>query len=140
MLTSFTNVGRALGLDPKKIRRVTPFWKVLNVWVDGHRPKFMTLKMFWSAFVLFRKERSRGAVVSRIEGTNMWDVLSSTSQDWQNVTLHDRSVECTCNDFEHQQKSFEFSNLWGVKHFACKHVYAVLNKIGYSSLSAYIKR
>lgn len=139
MLSSFSNVGRALGLDPKKVRKVVPFYRVLWVWVEGCRPKFMSLRQFWTAFVSFRKTSAHGSIVTRIEHTNFFDVLSAQGKEWHSVALYDKHLECSCKDYQNQIINPELQ-FYGVKTLACKHIYAVIQKLGYASLAQYIKR
>jgi hypothetical protein len=90
----------------------------------------MAKKDFWIEFHRSRKERARELVVGHYEN-DLYQVSSQSQADPYFVSAND-DIQCECEDFANQVKA-RFS------HPMCKHGWALLGYLGFSSLSAYIQ-
>lgn len=132
LLYTRTAVARALQTTLKRIRRVRVFWNAVWVWVQGQRPKFFSKKLFYAAFVAFRRAGAENAEVRHVmePGFEGYEVRCATSRDWHVVSPGTEEVWCDCPDYHRQIDTFGKG--------CCKHGYAVLNLLGYSSLREYV--
>jgi hypothetical protein len=93
--------------------------------------RFMSKKLFKKHFADRRREQAKSIdLVIDNDNANHYTALGKSSF-YQLYARADR-VTCTCEDYKNQ------SNILG--RGICKHGYAVLNHLGYESLSDYIER
>jgi hypothetical protein len=109
---------------------------VLEVWAHiifikfkNGQGRFIAKKDFWIEFHRSRKERAKDLVVNHY-GEDLYQVSSSKLEPYF-VSVGD-DIQCECMDFANQVKS-------KFKHPMCKHGWALLNWLGFNSLSAYIQ-
>ena len=93
----------------------------------GLRPKFLSKKAFYSSFVEDRKARSRLIEVTPNPFANRVYTARNTTNNHSYTVIVSDAIECQCADYR-SQISF-------VGRGCCKHGYAVLRSLGFSSLS-----
>ena len=93
----------------------------------GLRPKFLSKKAFYSSFVEDRKARSRLIEITPNPFADKIFTARNPANDHTYTVIVGDSVECQCADYR-SQISF-------VGRGCCKHGYAVLRSLGFSSLS-----
>ena len=93
----------------------------------GLRPKFLSKKAFYSSFVEDRKARSRLIKITPNPFADKIFTARNPANDHTYTVIVGDSVECQCADYR-SQISF-------VGRGCCKHGYAVLRSLGFSSLS-----
>ena len=93
----------------------------------GLRPKFLSKKVFYSSFVEDRKARSRLIEITQNPFANRVYTARNTTSNHSYTVIVSDAIECQCADYR-SQISF-------VGRGCCKHGYAVLNHLGFNSLS-----
>ena len=93
----------------------------------GLSPKFLSKKAFYSSFVEDRKARSRLIEVTPNPFANRVYTARNTTSNHSYTVIVSDAIECQCADYR-SQISF-------VGRGCCKHGYAVLRSLGFSSLS-----
>ena len=93
----------------------------------GLRPKFLSKKKFYSSFVEDRKARSKSITVTQNLFADRIYTARNESNDHAYTVIAASSIECQCADYR-AQLSF-------IGKGCCKHGYAVLNHLGFNSLS-----
>ncbi len=131
MIYTKSNAARTLRQLIGRIQWVQEFWKVINVCVKGCRPVFVSKKLFKQAFVTFRKESASTVKVKRL-GVDSVHFQALGRDEIYDLTLTATGITCTCVDYQNQVQFLQ-----GSKH-CCKHGYAVLNRLGFNSLSEYL--
>jgi predicted nucleic acid-binding Zn finger protein len=132
ILFSAAAVRRLLGLKSSAQVQIREFFKVIWVWVKGSRPTFISKRLFMQHFVDFRKAQIKALkVTERLDLANHYTVRNLHKDTAYVVEVRREGVFCTCEDFRNQLNLLG----WG----CCKHGYAVLAKLGFSSLRDYIK-
>ena len=132
MIYTKSNAARTLGQVYSRIQWVQEFWRVINVYVKGCSPKFVSKAAFKRAFVELRKESATSVRVKRL-GADSRHFQALGKEEIYDLTLESNAVTCTCQDYTNQ---VQYLNPTSLK--CCKHGYAVLNLLGFSSLSAYV--
>ena len=127
MLYTMTAASRILKTSFNRIKWVQVFHKVINVCVKGSSPRFISKKLFWSAFVAFRQESAKNVKVKRI-GERHFQALGK--EEIYDLELTPNLVTCTCVDYKNQIEQLGKG--------CCKHGYAVLATLGFSTLAEYI--
>lgn len=99
--------------------------------------RFISKKRFLAFFAESRKQRSHAITVTQnVFNPRLFTARSASDENkTYSLTVHDRFLSCSCEDFSNQCKLIPEG-----KPKACKHVYAVLKFMGYQSLSAYVNR
>lgn len=111
--------------------KVREWWRVVWVWLPGHRPTFVSKAEFKNHFVEWRREAAQALrVVLWATDSQRYTVHNDAKHNSYVVDVLPEAVTCTCEDYQNQ---FKF---WG--RGCCKHGYAVLGCLGFSSLSDYI--
>jgi predicted nucleic acid-binding Zn finger protein len=128
MLYTLTAASRILKTSFNRIKWVQVFHKVINVCVKGFSPRFISKKLFWSAFVTFRQESAKNVRVKRI-GDRFFQALGK--EEIYDLELTPNLVTCTCVDYKNQIEQLKGKG-------CCKHGYAVLATLGFSTLAEYI--
>jgi hypothetical protein len=131
ILYSVSAVKRLLGLGDRSLVKIQEFAKVVWVWVQGKRPTFISKKAFKQHFVDRRKAQAKGLTVTR-NGFNSsaYSVRNEAKNTSYKVVLGNSKIACECEDYRNQTEFFGLG--------VCKHGYAVLAQLGYSSLKDYI--
>jgi hypothetical protein len=117
-------------LGRKDILKLEIWARIIFVKFKNGQGRFMAKKDFWIEFHRSRKERARELVVSHY-GNDLYQVSSQSRLDPYFVSLND-DIQCECKDYEEQAKA-------KFKHPMCKHGWALLNNLGFNSLSSYIQ-
>ena len=127
MLYTLTAASRILHTSFNRIKWVQVFHKVINVCVKGASPRFVSKKLFWNAFVAFRQESAKSVKVKRI-GDRHFQALGR--EEIYDLELTQSALSCTCVDYKNQIDQLGKG--------CCKHGYAVLNTLGFTTLAQYI--
>ena len=93
----------------------------------GLRPKFLSKKKFYSSFVEDRKSRSKTIQVTPNPFADKIFTAKNPANGHAYTVIVSDAIECQCADYR-SQISF-------VGRGCCKHGYAVLNHLGFNSLS-----
>ena len=113
--------------------QVREWWRVVWVWVPGHRPTFVPKAEFKQHFVEWRRQAAQTLrVVAWIDDASRFTVHNDAKGSSYVVEVSDTEIACTCEDYNHQV------NAWSKG--CCKHGYAVLQQLGFNSLSEYLQR
>jgi hypothetical protein len=132
MLFSASAVRRLLGVASGLKVRIQEWFKVVWVCVEGKRPTLISKKTFLTHFVEWRKAQSRTmTVTANIARSDLFTVRNETKSSVYKVQCYTGGLMCDCEDFKNQ------SQILGKA--CCKHGYAVLAKLGFGSLSDYIR-
>ena len=104
------------------------------VWVRGKNfCKFVSKKLFKKHFADFRKKQAE-KVNLVVDPNNAKEFKAVGNSGLYTLKVEDKAVTCDCEDYRNQIFHLR------AKHSTCKHGYAVLFKLGFSSLSDYIER
>ncbi|XGB42866.1 MAG: hypothetical protein LVS60_03340 [Nodosilinea sp. LVE1205-7] len=132
ILYSAAAVRRLLGLNASSSVQLKKFAWVIWVWVKGRRPTFISKRVFLQHFVEWRKAQSRGLrVTALLSPARHYSVRNPSRNTAYLVEQRSDGVFCTCDDFNNQLEFFSQG--------CCKHGYAVLRQLGWSSLQAYLQ-
>jgi predicted nucleic acid-binding Zn finger protein len=132
LLYSAAAVRRLLGLKSSAKVELKEFARVIWVWVKGKRPTFISKTKFKAHFAEWRKVQARGLkVTKRLDIANHYTVRNLQKDTVYIVEKRADGVFCTCDDLNNQLEYFGRG--------CCKHGYAVLNSLGFSSLYEYIQ-
>lgn len=136
-------IARVLGIVPKRVMR-TMVWAIgFWIWIKGKRPRLYKKSLFTASFAQVRKEKSKSYSVKHIpnggySNTELYQVerkndvaagtgYSSIYQVRTKTVGVTPVYACGCEDYVKISEAFR-------KGGACKHIYAVLNYQGYSTL------
>jgi len=123
--------GRILGIHPESIRKIEIWPNVTLVHAYGERPRFVSKKAFLQDFANSRKARAKNLRAKAI-GPNLFLVPSETKEGvYYKVREKEGSFTCECEDWKTQK-------LAGIHNATCKHIYATLFLLGFSSLREYV--
>ena len=102
------------------------------VWVRGKNfCKFVSKKLFKKHFADRRRVEAQNIdLIIDDQDASHYTALGSSG--FHHLHTHDQGVNCTCEDFKNQVHI--------LKRGICKHGYAVLNHLGFDSLSDYLER
>lgn len=130
LLYSAAAIRRLLNLPTSTTVQIREFGQVLWVWVKGQRPTFISKADLKQHFVERRQEDAKQLTVIDWRRTPERYTVSSQNGDKDYlVSCSHRELACTCTDYQRQLATFGRG--------CCKHGYAVLRHLGYSSLQAY---
>jgi hypothetical protein len=131
ILYSVSAVKRLLGLGDRVFVKIQEFANVVWVWVKGKRPTFISKKAFKQHFVDRRKAQANGLVVTQNVNCNAtFTVKNETKGNSYQTAIYETAIACECEDYQNQKEFFGRG--------VCKHGYAVLAHLGFSSLKDYI--
>lgn len=116
---------RIFDVPPKDVVKVQEWATVVWVHIVGCRPQFVSKKRYISDAITTRKANAEQVTLQMV-GDQLWE----TSKGYL-VSVNANGASCSCKDFENQQQAFGRG--------CCKHAYAVLNQLGFSSLGAYMQ-
>lgn len=133
-----SSAARILGCKPSKIAEVkmTPELdskKLVLVKFKSGGQQFLGQAKFKENFDATRQERGREIVVTPYFGERTFTARSQRDGSLYEITVHDKYVSCTCEDWAIQQGL-------GIKSPMCKHSYAALYRLGCNSLSEWRSR
>jgi hypothetical protein len=132
ILYSVSAARRILGVAHNGAIQIQPFAYVIWVWANGQRPTFISKKVFKQHFVDRRKAQASALqVAQRLNVANQFTVRNEAKDSVYVVQVLPTQLLCECEDFKNQQQFFGKA--------ACKHVFATLNHLGFSSLADYIE-
>ena len=117
-------------LKRKDICKLEIWAKIIFVKFTNGQARFVAKKDFWIEFHRSRKIRAKDLTVSYY-GNDLYQVSSQSRLDPYFVSLGD-NIQCECADYAEQVKA-------KFRHPICKHGWALLNHLGFNSLSAYIQ-
>ena len=117
-------------LGRRDICKLEIWAKVIFIKFNNGQARFVAKKDFWIEFHRSRKERAKKLTVSYY-GNDLYQVSSQSRLDPYFVSLGD-NIQCECADYAEQVKA-------KFRHPICKHGWALLNHLGFNSLSAYIQ-
>jgi hypothetical protein len=96
--------------------------------------EFIEKEKFLGLLVGDRKIRSKSlAVTQDAFKSDFFRVRNDNSNSLYLVSLEDNYIKCECKDWDNQSHDFN------TRRVACKHVYAVLQHLGYGSLRDYLQ-
>lgn len=127
MLYTLSATARLLNATHNTIQRIEPFVYVVWVWVRGQRPTFVSKRAFQQDFVNFRRASVQFVKVRRL---NDRCFQAQGKDEIYDLTLQQTTIVCSCKDYEKQIETFGKG--------CCKHGYAVLGQLGFTSLLDYI--
>jgi predicted nucleic acid-binding Zn finger protein len=131
ILYSAAAARRLLGLQSSAPVQIREFFKVVWVWVKGQRPTFISKAVFKAHFADWRRSQARGLkVTERLAMANHYTVRNLQKATAYVVEKRPDGLFCTCDDLNNQLEFFGRG--------CCKHGYAVLAHLGFSSLKDYL--
>lgn len=130
LIYSKSAIARIEGISPKDVVRFEVWAKVVFVIVRGRRPRFYSKKLFKSHFVNRRREQAYSVEISRVKG-NWYRAENLKKGTTYDVYALKDAIDCTCEDYSNQIRF--------LKKGCCKHGYAVLLHLGFSSLADYVE-
>ena len=117
-------------LGRKDILKLEIWARIIFVKFTNGQARFVSKKDFWIEFHRSRKERAKQLIVSHY-GRDLYQVSSQSQAEPYFVSVCD-DIQCECADYAEQVKA-------KFKHPMCKHGWALVNHLGFSSLTAYIQ-
>jgi SWIM zinc finger len=131
LLYSKSAAARLLGVNLEDILDLQVWGTGIWVNIEGQRPRILSKRAFKQHFVEWRKAAARSLLVTpQIFNPHTYTVRNETKQTHYQVQLLPGRLACTCGDFTNQQQV--------LNQACCKHLYAVLQSCGYSSLAEYL--
>lgn len=131
LVYSIAAARRILG-DAFKVVRVERWLNVCLVVFKNCRARFMSCKAFTAHFAAWRKLQAQALTVAPTDTPATYTVTNPKKETSYYTHAFGRlGIGCDCEDANNQ---FKFLGRRG----CCKHGYAVLNHLGYTSLSEYI--
>jgi hypothetical protein len=127
LLFNSSSTRRILGLAPTTQVKIQVWDKVIWVWVKGQRPTLISKKKYFAEFARFRKEGGEKVKVYFANGYKAEGAKETYSLDPQEAF-----IDCSCVDMQQQKE------IWGKG--CCKHGYALLGMLGYSTLQEYVAK
>ena len=128
-------IARIFGLVYRSMSQIhfQVWFKVVWVWIEGHRPRFVSKQVFLKHFADWRKQAAKALKVTRhLMDESRLTVRNEVKDSFYTVELRAAGVFCHCEDFNNQL------DFWGKG--CCKHGYAVLGHLGFDSLESYIQQ
>jgi hypothetical protein len=131
LLYSTAATRRILNLPDNVPVRVQEFHRVIWVWVSGRRPTFISKAIYHQHFVDFRRQTAKPLLAYHPSGDwQDWTVINPDKGTSYRVKTCGDKITCTCEDY-HNQVHF-------LGRGCCKHGYAVLATLGFSSLRDFL--
>jgi hypothetical protein len=111
---------------------VREWFSVIWVWVPGYRPRFLSKAAFKRHFVERRKAAARALLVTQriMDDDAAFTVRNEAKDSTYTVQKVPSGLICDCEDYRNQVQF--------LGRGCCKHSYAVLNHLGFNSLSSYL--
>lgn len=132
ILYSKSALARILGIDTNLITRLEVWHSVVFAVIKGRRPRFFSKKIFKIHFVQWRQAQAKALVATQnVFNPNIFYVKNETKATAYTVNFFIGGSTCDCEDFNNQKQFFGMA--------CCKHIYASLSQIGFTSLRDYIE-
>jgi hypothetical protein len=132
LVFSISAARRLLGVAQDVSIQICEFFKVVWVWVKGNRPTFISKKAFKQHFVDRRRAAARALTATQwINQPTYFTVRNESKNSTYQLEAFPDRIECPCDDYKNQ---IQF-----IGRGCCKHGYAVLNTLGFSSLAHYVE-
>ena len=123
-------IRRLMGLPNSVPVQIREFLNVVWVWVKGDRPTFVSKAKLKRHFVERRQAEAQTLEVTNwLQTPARYTVTNPQSGSRHIVTEHADRLACDCEDYHWQQRF--------LGRGCCKHGYAVLNHLGFDSLSSF---
>ena len=134
LLYSVAAARRILGIYYPEIKVTIQVWaKVILVISDGRRPRFISKKVFQQHFVDWRKQQAQSLVVEQDTLLRRkFRAINFKKGSTYTVGAYSDVICCECEDYKNQMRFWDKA--------MCKHSFAVLNYMGYNSLSQFLSR
>ncbi|MEA5511976.1 hypothetical protein VB715_19570 [Crocosphaera sp. UHCC 0190] len=132
-LYTVSRAARILKLKSNQIEFVYPCEGgcLIGLWNDA---VFIKKADFLGLLSGDRRQRSKALKVTQdLFRSEFYRVRNHDKNSLYMLECHDDNIECECQDYKNLVNDF------GNSKVACKHVYAVLSKLGYGTLNDYIK-
>ncbi|MDS3861245.1 hypothetical protein RIF25_10545 [Thermosynechococcaceae cyanobacterium BACA0444] len=133
LIYSVSNAIRILGRKYNALK-VQVWFNCVYVWAKGQVSRLVSKSKFRHQFVDFRKAGSKVLEVTKdLFEPNTYHVYNPVKDSRHHVTIersHKSPLQCTCEDYN--------SQLQVLGKGVCKHGYAILSELGYSSLADYL--
>lgn len=129
MIQIYSITASAKILNRKDICKLEVWARVIFIKFTNGQTRFVAKKDFWLEFHRSRKERAKQLTVGHY-GEDLYQVSSQSQKEPYLVSI-DGEVQCECADYA-EQVTAKF------KYPMCKHGWALLNHLGYSSLTNFI--
>lgn len=130
ILYNLSNASRVFEVALKSIKKVSVWFKVVWVHIEGRRPTIVSKKVFFQAFINARKAAALNAKVEKLPLVGGVRVTCEGSSESHFVKILKGSLPCDCQDYKAQVQTFGRA--------CCKHGYAYLSQLGFQSLSEYV--
>lgn len=131
ILYSKSAIARMERIDVSDVIRLEVWHSVVFVIIRGRRPKFYSKQQFKQHFVTRRQTAARALTATQnLFNPSNFFIRNETKDTGYNVQIFVGGAICECEDFNNQKQFFGKA--------CCKHIYAVLYKLGHGSLSDYI--
>lgn len=125
-------LARMLKVSITAIVKFEVWFGIVFAVVKGIRCRFFSFKTFKQHFAEFRKQSAVFLNATKwLYDLDMYTVRNDRSYTSYTVQVNKTIQECDCEDYQNQIK-------FGFKRACCKHIYAVLNQLGHSSLADYL--
>lgn len=116
--------------------RVLPFVVLVRGLLSNGQKfcRFVSKRAFLNHFADRRKEDSKAVnIIAEIDNSDVFRAFGNApNSNVYKLTKELRAIACTCEDYKNQQRI--------IHRGICKHGYAVLSFLGYSSLKEYVNR
>ena len=126
---------RILGVAVTAVREVRVWAKVVWVNVKGVGCRFISKKTYLAEFARYRREGAASLEVAPAFGSERADLEAAWvikgGAEPHRVELSNSQFSCDCWDYQNQAEVMGKG--------CCKHIYAALGTLGYSSLSEFVK-
>jgi len=132
MIYNKSAASRVLRCQPHEVKKMEIWPNV--VLVVSRKARFVSKQSFIQDFIQFRREGSQSLKVTQWNNQPRFFTVKSASDPNKQYTvtcLPTLSFSCTCEDYKSQIKV-------GIPKATCKHIYAVLRHLGYSSLREFL--
>ena len=131
LIYSVSNAIRILGRKYNAIK-VQVWFNCIYVWAKGQVSRFVSKSQFRHQFVEFRKAGSIGLEVVKVPFESGEYMVKSSSKDGGYL------VQCLTDKLTYTGQDFQ-TQAAVMKKACCKHCYATLSHLGFSSLADYLK-
>jgi hypothetical protein len=132
LLYSKAAIARMEGVEIEDVLRLEVWANVVFVIIRGRRPRFYSKQAFKVHFVQWRQAKARALTATQnLFNPNIFYVRNETKRTAYTVNFFTGGATCECDDFDNQKNFFNIA--------CCKHIYAALDQLGFSSLRAYIE-
>ncbi len=130
IIYSVSALSRILGCAIEQITRFQVWGSVVWACVAGRRPRFFSKKLFLDHFAQWRKAQSEKLEALPLNKPGIFRVYNSQSASSYLCKVSVHGSLCGCPDWANQYEFFGKG--------CCKHLYAALHYLGFSSLSDYL--